>query len=176
MHRWLAEQIDNSHRNRGMKVNCIGPRGGAKSTVGTVAHVLRAAVESWEPLIWIISETEGQAENQLEKIKSELESNLTLKAAYPDAFGKGPTWQSSAIKLRNGVVIELTAGPGYSRPWRTENRPTLIIFDDLQSDPVMTSGDRRKNWEWFTSAPLKAGSKRTNFFNHGTALHGKQSA
>ena len=45
MHRWLAEQIDAAQTARGTKINVLGPRGGAKSTIGTLALPLRAAVE-----------------------------------------------------------------------------------------------------------------------------------
>ncbi len=40
MHQWLAEQLDAMTVERGAKLNVIGPRGGAKSTIGTLAHVL----------------------------------------------------------------------------------------------------------------------------------------
>ncbi|HEY2760134.1 MAG TPA: hypothetical protein VGI75_05310, partial [Pirellulales bacterium] len=41
MHRWLAEQLDGAAANRGLKLNVVGPRGSAKSTVATLAFVLR---------------------------------------------------------------------------------------------------------------------------------------
>ncbi len=43
MHLWLAERFDEMSNARGSKLNVIGPRGGAKSTLGTLTHALRAA-------------------------------------------------------------------------------------------------------------------------------------
>ena len=48
-------------KDRGSKINLIGPRGSAKSTVATFCYVLRAAVEGREPYIWIVSDTSDQA-------------------------------------------------------------------------------------------------------------------
>lgn len=173
MHRWLGEQADKSRRNRGLKVNVIGPRGGAKSTVITLANVLRCALENWEPLIWIISETQDQAKKLLEHVKSELTPNELLAAAYPESYGRGPVWRSGAIKLRNNVAIE-AYGVGQKIRGRREqaSRPTLIVCDDLQDMPVTTSGERRKkDWDWFSGTLMKCGDKRTNVFNLATALH-----
>ena len=46
MHVWLSEQFDAMTVTRGTKINVIGPRGGAKSTVATLAYALRAAVDA----------------------------------------------------------------------------------------------------------------------------------
>ena len=72
MHVWLAEQIGVMRSARGMKLNVLGPRGSAKSTLGTLALPLRAALECWEKYIWIISDTKFQACAHLENIKTEL--------------------------------------------------------------------------------------------------------
>src|SRR5690606_12774949 len=45
MHEWLGAQLSDLHTRRGTKINVLGPRGGAKSTLGTVCYVLRAALE-----------------------------------------------------------------------------------------------------------------------------------
>jgi hypothetical protein len=51
MHVWLSEQLEAMNHHRGAKLNVIGPRGGAKSTLVTLAHVLRVALEGWEPYV-----------------------------------------------------------------------------------------------------------------------------
>ena len=106
MHRWLSEQLDTMTLERGAKLNVIGPRGAAKSTVATLAHVLRVAVEGWEPYVWILSDTRQQACRHLENIKLELLQNEQLAAAYPGAVGQGLVWRGNSIQLRNGVSIE----------------------------------------------------------------------
>ncbi len=78
MHRWLAGKIDAMRNARGTKLNLLGPRGGAKSTIGTLAFPMREAVEGREPYIWIVSDTKHQACAHLENIKTELLENSLL--------------------------------------------------------------------------------------------------
>ncbi len=173
MHRWLFARCDEFARSRGFRVNVIGPRGGAKSTIGTTALVLRSAVEGLEPLIWIVMETRDQAEEELRKIKDELVENDQLQRAYPDACGRGGVWQKGRIKLRNGVVIE-AYGTGQKIRGRKAgaHRPSLIVCDDIQGDQVMVSGNRRvHDWTWFDGTLLKCGETTTNVLNLATALH-----
>ena len=42
MHEWLGERLDTLQIERGTKINLIGPRGSAKSTIATLCYVLRA--------------------------------------------------------------------------------------------------------------------------------------
>src|SRR5690554_251326 len=62
MHRWLENELSAIPERRGTKINLLGPRGGAKSTIGTLACPLRAALEGVEPYIWIVSDTRHQAQ------------------------------------------------------------------------------------------------------------------
>lgn len=158
---------------RGVKVNVVGPRGAAKSTVATLAGVLRAAVEADEPYIWIISDTKSQAQAHLENVKTELLENEQLAEAYPTTVGRGPRWSTSGVELRNGVVIEAYGvGQRLRGRRRKANRPTLIVCDDLQNDGHITSPVLRESSnEWFHGALMKSGTKRTNVVNVATALH-----
>lgn len=173
MHLWLAEQFDAMTVTRGTKINVIGPRGGAKSTVATLAYALRAAIESWEPYIWIVSDTKEQARRHLENIKLELTDNARLAAAYPQAVGRSKVWCAGSIQLNNGVSIEAIGTGQRTRGRRFgANRPTLIICDDLQNDAHMRSLVQRENSRlWFQGTLLKAGTKTTNIVNLATALH-----
>jgi len=173
MHRWLGRQFDSIWYDRGSKLNVLGPRGGAKSTIGTLTYPLRAAVERWEPYIWIVSDTRHQACAHLENIKSELLDNPHLAADYPDAIGKGPIWRSGSIVLPNGVAIEaFGTGQRIRGRRRRANRPTLIICDDLQNDGHMQSALLRDHSRtWFHGTLMKAGTARTNVVNLATALH-----
>ncbi|MGL4512311.1 MAG: hypothetical protein ACRCT8_04415 [Lacipirellulaceae bacterium] len=173
MHRWLAERCDEMAVARGTKVNLIGPRGGAKSTIGTLALVLRAALRRSEPYIWIVSDTKGQAQTHLENLKSELVENARLAECYPSGVGKGPRWRAGGIELRNGVVIEAYGtGQRLRGRRRRANRPTLIVCDDLQNDAHIASAYQRgASWDWFHGTLLKAGTKETNVVNLATALH-----
>lgn len=173
MHRWLSVELDRLDATRGAKLNVLGPRGSAKSTLGTLAYVLRCAVEEREPYIWIVSDTIGQACAHLSHVKAELESNELLAAYYSRATGKGKVWRKDAIELRNGVVVEAySTGQQLRGRRRRQYRPSLIVCDDLQNDAQTTSAlQRSKSRDWFHGALMKAGDGDTNVVNFATALH-----
>ena len=173
MHRWMGRQFDFLREQPGGKINVIGPRGGAKSTIATLCYVLRVAIEGEESYIWIVSDTKQQAQTHLENIKTELEENQLLARDYPLAFGVGPRWRATTLQLRNGTVIEsFGTGQRLRGRRRRAHRPTLIVCDDLQNDGHMTSSAlRESSRQWFHGTLLKAGTKKTNIINLATALH-----
>jgi len=173
LHTFLAAQLDHLRSVRGRKINVVAPRGNAKSTWMSVIKPLRAALEAYEPYIVIISDTGDQATQHLDNIKQELESNLILQRAYPQATGKGPTWRTERIELKNGVVIEaLGTGKKIRGRRHGTKRPSLIILDDPQNDEnIVSASQREKDWEWLNKAVLKAGTKETNVLTAGTTLH-----
>ncbi|MEM8944126.1 MAG: hypothetical protein AAGD11_03005 [Planctomycetota bacterium] len=173
MHIWLGNRLDGLQEVRGSKINAIGPRGGAKSTIASLCYVLQCAVEGWEPYIWIVSDTQNQAKAHLENVRHELEENQCLIADYPRACGRGPRWRATSLQLNNGTVIEcFGTGQRIRGRRRKSNRPTLIVCDDLQNDGHMTSSAQREaSRQWFDGTLLKAGTKHTNVVNLATALH-----
>jgi predicted phage terminase large subunit-like protein len=173
MHEWLGKQLDRMPSQRGTKVNLIGPRGSAKSTIATLCYVLRTALEELEDYIWIVSDTKEQAQTHLENVKVELSDNPQLAAAYPQAVRQGRHWRSNSVELANGVVIE-AYGTGQSIRGRRRRayRPTLIVCDDLQNDSHIASpAQRDASRRWFHGTLLKAGTAQTNVVNLATALH-----
>ena len=173
MHRWLGEQLDRAKDARGAKLNLIGPRGSAKSTVASLAYALRCAVEESDSYIWIISDTKHQAAVHLDNVRIELEENKLLKRHYPEALREPPKSRGNILRLDNGVVIEAYGtGQRIRGKRRREHRPTLIVCDDLQNDDhIRSSWQRERSREWFQGTLLKAGTKRTNIVNLATALH-----
>lgn len=173
MHYWLAGMFDTFERRRGRKINVLGPRGGAKSTLGTLAFVLRSALEKQEQYIWIISDTKHQACAHLENMKAEIVENELIAVNYPGAAGKGTLWRSNSIVLRNGVAIEaFGTGQRLRGRRRREHRPSLIVCDDLQNDGHIRSIlQRQQSRDWFHGMLMKAGTPETNVVNLATALH-----
>ena len=173
MHQWLSDELDALADCRGTRLNALGPRGSAKSTLGTLACVLRSAVHGEEPYIWIVSDTHSQAKTHLAHVKAELEQNLLLQAYYPKSTGQGRQWRSDAIELANGTVIEAYGTGQHLRGRRRrQHRPSLIVCDDLQNDEHIASAMRREaSRDWFHSALAKAGDRNTNIVNFATALH-----
>jgi predicted phage terminase large subunit-like protein len=173
MHRWLAQQLARLRAQRGLQLNLVGPRGGAKSTLATLAFVLRQALEGSEPYIWIASDTRHQACAHLENIKLEISENTLLARDYSSAGTRGKLWRAGKIGLVNGVMIEAFGTGQRIRGYRfREHRPTLIICDDIQNDAHMASAQQRElSRRWFYGTLLKAGTRRTNVIHLGTALH-----
>jgi predicted phage terminase large subunit-like protein len=174
MHCWLGRQLDGLRKDRGSKINLIGPRGSAKSTVATFCYVLRAAVEAWEPYIWIISDTSDQAKIHLDNLRVELSDNELLVRDYDQAAkGRGRHWRSAAIQLPNNVTIEsFGTGQGIRGRRRRAARPSLIVCDDLQNDShIASAGQREVTRRWFHGTVLNAGTPKTNVVNLATALH-----
>ena len=173
MHLWLGRHLDKMTHVCGTKLNLLGPRGGAKSTIGTLAFPLRLAVENREPYIWIVSDTKHQAAAHLDNIKTELVDNPRLAADFPRATGKGPVWRSNSIVLPNRVTIEaFGTGQRIRGRRRGAHRPTLIICDDLQNDGHISSALQRDHSRtWFHGTLMKAGTSRTKVVNLATALH-----
>ncbi len=173
MHVWLARRLDYMRLHRATRINVLGPRGGAKSTIGTLAAPLRAALEGTEPYIWIVSDTKHQAAAHLENIRCELTSNRLLAEAYPHAAGRGPVWRGGRIVLRGGAVVE-AFGTGQRIRGRRhrQHRPSLIVCDDLQNDShILSATQRERGRTWFHGTLLKAGDRNTNVVNLATALH-----
>jgi predicted phage terminase large subunit-like protein len=169
----LFKQLADLHTKRDTKSAIIAPREGAKSTVVTLAYVLRCAVERLEPYILILSDSGDQATEKLSDIRRELDSNAILAADYPDSCGAGPSWRSDRIELPNGVVIQAIGRRGRIRGRRNrEVRPSLVIFDDVENNASITSAaERTATWRWATREVIPAGSAGTNFLSVGSALH-----
>ena len=173
MHLWLDEQFGRMNQERGLKLNCVGPRGAAKSTVATLAWVLRLALDDREPYIWIVSDTRDQAHAHLANIRDELLENERLLADYGSMRRPGRAWRRRRLDLANGVVIEALGTLEGMRGRRSgAHRPTTILCDDLENDGHMRSARaRERSSDWFHGALLRAGTKRTNIVNLATALH-----
>jgi len=173
LHRWLAKELHNSRTRRGARINIIGPRGAAKSTIATLAHILRCALEGTEPYVWIVSTTKHQACAHLDNVKTELTENAAIANDYPESSSQGSVWRASHIVLRNGVHVEaFGAGQRIRGRRRGSHRPSLILCDDIQSDEhARSTWLRETSRQWFDGTLLKAGDRKTNVVNLATALH-----
>lgn len=172
-HAHLDRDLHELHTRRGTKRSYIAPRGGAKSTWCTLAYPLRAALEGWEPYTLVLSDSSEQADELLKHIKSELEHNEDIAEVYPEAAGQGSEWAGNRIRLRNGTLIgALGTGKKVRGRRNRAERPSLIVFDDIQSNEDITSPTlRERAWSWATREVMPAGDERTNFLAVGSAIH-----
>lgn len=164
---------------RGARVAVAAPRGHAKSTIVSLACVLWCICYDREKFIILISNTAGQADDLLSHVKAELESNPRLLVDFPRVCEEPgtkpgpPRWRQDEIITRNGVRICAFGAEKKIRGRRhRQDRPGLIILDDVENEELVASQDRReKLLNWFTKAVLKAGDRRTNVVAVGTIMH-----
>ena len=170
-HAQLDADLHGLHLRRGARLSYIAPRGGAKSTWVTLAYPLRCALEVWEPYTIILSDSSDQANELLRHVKGELEGNELLAAVYgPQAGGE---WRENRVRLANGATVEALGQGKKIRGRRNRSaRPSLVIFDDVQSNEDVTSPTlRQRAWAWATREVIPAGDERTNYLAVGSAIH-----
>ena len=133
---------------------------------------LGAALEGWEPYIWIVSDTRRQACATWTTSRA----NCWKTGSWPRTTPRGPrgpVWRAGSIVLRNGAAIEaFGTGQRIRGRRRGAHRPTLIVCDDLQNDGhILSAVQRDHSRSWFHGTLMKAGTARTNVVNLATALH-----
>lgn len=172
-HADLFARLRDLHHRRGTKEAIIAPREGAKSTVVTLAYVLFAALEGHEPFTLVLSDSAGQACEQLQHVRHELEGNEAIARVYPDAPGVGPVWRQNRVELRNGAVVAALGTGGRVRGRRSRQaRPSLVVFDDVENNDTITNPVKRaRAWRWATREVIPAGTAGTNFLSVGSAIH-----
>ncbi len=179
MHIELFELLESASTQRGARLAIAAPRDHAKSTLISLACILWCVCFNKEPYILLLSDTAEQAMGHLSHVKHELESNTRLKEDFPNACRVPPTsmravrWRKGEIITGNGVKVSALGVDSKLRGRRhREDRPTLIIGDDLENEVMARSPDQRANLaEWFAKAVLKAGSGVTNIVVVGTIVH-----
>ncbi len=156
-HRKLFGEIENP-ANRFLEV--IGFRGSAKSTVGSLALPLWAALEKSKqyPFILPIADTALQAGSNIANIKNELEHNDLIRQDYGMIEAKMeegmPTleseedWQSINMLPSIGVrILGRSRGQKVRGLRHLEHRPKLIIVDDPEDLELVRKKDNRDKTE-----------------------------
>ncbi len=155
--------------NRFLEV--VGFRGSAKSTIGSLALVLWAALErpAEYPFIIPIADTSLQAGLNIANIKSELEGNALLRQDYGVA-GTGGTrdgspegsfeadeeWQAKNMLLSNGVrILGRSRGQKVRGIRHRQHRPKLVVVDDPEDLRwVRTKENRDATERWLRGEVL----------------------
>ncbi|MDV7340983.1 phage terminase large subunit [Terasakiella sp. A23] len=168
----FQDAIDNQHGYRG---SWAAPRGNAKSTYVTQLGSLWCVVTGRKSFPVILSDAVDVAAMLLEGIKIELEDNPRLAHDFPEACGRGPTWQIGSFITRNGAKF-ICGGSGKKiRGARYgAKRPDLIMLDDVENDEnVKKSEQRQKGEDWVDQAvePLGPPDGSMDLFFVGTLLH-----
>lgn len=147
------------------------PRGFGKSTISLLAFPLWCICFGKRHFVVFLSDTHGQAKNQLNTLKNELEYNSRIL----EDFGvlRGRKWQEDVIETSNDIMV-LALGARMKirgikyRQWR----PDLILGDDLENLISVSSPTQRNVlYRWFTRSVVRAGGFDTKIFVTGNFLH-----
>ena len=143
-HKEMYHLLSDPSRKR---VAIIAPRGHAKSTVSTTVVPLHRSLFGLEKNILIVSETDDQAEAHLENIKNNIEHNEKIRHYFGEL--QIVTWTKNLIVVRGGhfgVDFQIQTR-GIGQKFRGLNyhqqRPTLIVMDDVESEDNMDSDEIR---------------------------------
>ena len=179
MHEELYEILESLPDRPGARLAVAAPRGNAKSTLISLVFVLWSICHRHHRFIVLISDTAEKASEFLDHVKHELVRNERFAEDFPEvcepggAYPRWPRWRSREIITHNDVkVLALGMGQNIRGRRHVENRPDLIILDDVESRENTATGEgRRKIVEWFNRSILKAGTKATQVLVVGTIQH-----
>ena len=155
----------------------IGCRGGAKSTIASLAYPVFAAIErpKESPFIIPISDTALQSSINVANIKNEFDNNDLIKHDYglikhrttrdpnpqPD-LESDEEWQSKNMLLNTGVrILARSRGQKVRGLRHRQYRPSDIIVDDPESlDWIRTKENRDYTEKWLRGEVLPALDER----------------
>lgn len=153
------ELIENLEDETVRMLLVVAFRGSAKSTFGSLALPLWAALEKQDIYQFIlpIADTFAQAKINIANIKHELESNDRIIADYGD-MQSNEEWQATNILLKNGVrIMARSRGQKVRGLKHQQYRPKLIILDDPEdSEWVRTKENRDKTEKWLKGEVIPA--------------------
>jgi len=169
--------MDISQQRNDGRIAVAAPRGHAKSTLVSFFYVMWSICYEKEKFILILSATSRQAQTLLSDITKALETNSKLLDDFSEVFAEKENvkskWTQDEIITKNGIkVMALGAGQDLRGLKKYQDRPTLIIFDDVDSAKnIYNAAAREKILNWFTKDVMKAGAKGFNAVAVGTILH-----
>ena len=162
----------------GVRKPFLAPRGFAKSTKVSLATPLICLARELKRYPLLIQETGPQAKQAMSQIIHELDHNDRLLKDFPGlkrAYVKGRPVadRDDDIAFANGGRLQSLGAGGSLRGRRNqEQRPDLVLIDDLEDDEhVRTDYQRDKLDEWVSSALMGALAPGADVYMVGTLLH-----
>jgi len=157
------------------KVAIAAPRKHAKSTAITYAYILVMMLTRKKSFCLLVSNTESQASEFLMSIKSELQTNEALQTKYGIKGLLKDTETNVICQMTDGHQFRIQAKGSEQKvrgiKWGNQ-RPDLIVCDDLEEDEQVLSPERREKFrKWFMNALVPCGSDAVSIRVVGTILH-----
>ena len=157
------------------RVAICAPRNHAKSTAITHAFLLASVLFRNARYVLIVSDTETQASNFLMDIKAELLENQDLMDHFAIKRFIKDSVTDIMVEMYDGWKFRITAQGAEQKvrgkKWGNQ-RPDLVICDDLENDEMVESQERReklRNWFFKALVPSLADDGRVIVV--GTILH-----
>ncbi len=163
------ELLDTLGDHKEKMIEIIGFRGSAKSTFGSLALPIWAALEYPELYKFIlpIADTGLQSGINIANIKNELENNPLIKQDYGEIKGEfvadwtlesEEEWQAKNMLLSNGVrILARSRGQKVRGLRHNQHRPKLIVVDDPEDlEWVRTKENRDKTERWLRGEVIPA--------------------
>lgn len=150
-----------------------------KSTIITFAGTIQEILRNPDITIAIFSHTKTIARKFFRQIRYEFESNLILKAAFPDVLWENPTKESPRWAEETGLVVRRQQNPKEStlEAWGlVDGQPTsahfqLRIYDDVVTRESVTTPEQitktTEAWELSDNLGTMGGRK----WHIGTRYH-----
>lgn len=163
---------------KGVRRAFLAPRGYAKSTKVSLGTPLIALSRRLKRYPLLVQETGPQAKQAMAAIIHELDTNELLLRDFPHLArayvdGRPVADRDDDIVFVSGARLQAVGAGGSLRGRRNkEQRPDLVLVDDLEDDEhVRTKYQRDKLDEWTSSALLGALSPDADVYLVGTLLH-----
>ena len=141
----------------------IIPRGFSKTTCNNTANLYELITDPTTFSVFV-SESSDHAERQLGNVKTELETNAKLRAAYGDVVpsrSDSEKWGADEIQLKTGAVLLARGRGSQVRGLLYKGRrPNRITLDDVEDkESVATALQRKKVSDWFYADVVPAGNE-----------------
>ena len=157
------------------RVAICAPRNHAKSTAITHAFLLASVLFRKARYVLIVSETETQASNFLMDIKAELLENEDLQDMFAVKRLVKDSVTDIIVEMYDGWKFRITAQGAEQKvrgkKWGNQ-RPDLVVGDDLEGDEMVESQERREKLRnWFFKALIPSLADDGKVVIVGTILH-----
>ncbi|MFA6038701.1 MAG: hypothetical protein WCV62_01595 [Candidatus Peribacteraceae bacterium] len=150
-------------------------RGSAKSTILNMSFVLWSILgKPGKKFVILVGQTQAQARQHLKNIKEELESNSLLRGDLGPFREEEDEWRNSCLVISNydAKIMAVSIDQSVRGLRHKENRPDLIICDDIEDLPsVKTREGRDKTYNFVKGELIPAGDPHTRIVFVGNLLH-----
>lgn len=141
LHPWVYERCREVEANPNGYID-IWAREHFKSTIITYAGIIQEILIDPDLTVGIFSHTAPIAKGFLAQIKIEFESNIKLRALFPDIIWEDPARQAPSWSLDRGLTLKRTSNPKEATleaHGLVDGQPTgkhykLLVYDDVVTD------------------------------------------